>query len=194
MSQEQYLTDPEIAAETIMRAAQLGDLKGTIIDFGAGTGMLGLGTWLMGASKVVFVEKDPEAMQICKENAKRLKSEISGEGKIEFCENDVKQYSGKGDVVMQNPPFGTRKEGADKEFLLKAFSTAPIIYSFHKTSTSQYVERLAEENGYCTTHKWDYEFPLKNQYTHHTRRIHRIKVSCWRFQQTFKRTGTTDTA
>lgn len=42
------------------------------------------------------------------------------------------------DTVVMNPPFGTRKKGADMEFLSAAMKVASrAVYSLHKTSTRE---------------------------------------------------------
>jgi len=181
---EQYLTDSEIAATVLNEASIRGDLAGnTIADLGAGTGILGLGTWLMGANKVILVEKDPKAVEVSKSNAEMLKSEFSAPGSIEFCENPINLFNQKVDVVIQNPPFGTRKEHADKEFLEKAMQVGKVVYTFHKTSTANFVEKFADSNSFVVTHRWDFDFPLKNTYAHHSTRIKRVEVSCWRLEK-----------
>jgi predicted RNA methylase len=48
--------------------------------------------------------------------------------------------------VIMNPPFGTKRKGVDSEFLRAAFAASRgSIYSLHKTSTRQHVQRLAEK-------------------------------------------------
>ena len=42
------------------------------------------------------------------------------------------------DVVVSNPPFGTKKQvGVDARFVQTALQFAPVVYSLHKTSTRQ---------------------------------------------------------
>ena len=49
----------------------------------------------------------------------------------------------RADVVIMNPPFGTRRKGADMEFLRAAFLLASeSIYSLHKSSTRAYIKRV----------------------------------------------------
>ncbi len=52
------------------------------------------------------------------------------------------------DVVIQNPPFGTKEQHADCEFLKKAFELAPVIYSFHKNSTKNYIIQFGKSHGF----------------------------------------------
>jgi hypothetical protein len=49
------------------------------------------------------------------------------------------------DVVLMNPPFGTKRKGVDMEFLRVAFGVSRgTIYSLHKSSTRQHIQRMAE--------------------------------------------------
>lgn len=49
------------------------------------------------------------------------------------------------DVVIMNPPFGTKRKGVDMDFLRVAFAISKgSIYSLHKTSTRQHIQRIAE--------------------------------------------------
>ena len=82
-----------------------------------------------------------------------------------------------------NPPFGTREKGTDAKFLEKAFQIAPRIISFHKTSTSKFISELAEKNKFIVTAKLDLDYPLKNTYEHHKKRIQRIQVTAWLLQK-----------
>jgi len=107
VSLEQYQTDSEVAASMLWNAFLLGDLQGkNIIDLGSGTGILGLGTMLLGASELSFTEIDKTALEICKNNYTQLKSEYSGDFTASFRTEDVSSTTGSFDIVVMNPPFG----------------------------------------------------------------------------------------
>lgn len=180
---EQYSTDSEIAADILSKGEILGDFADkTVVDLGAGTGILGIGALLKGANKVIFVEKDNCALKITKENYENIKSEhLIGDAIFE--NKDIAEFSHNADTVIMNPPFGTKKEHADKEFLKKAFETAKIVYSFHKTTTRKFVEAFAKDSNFKITHSWDFEFPLKQTMKFHEKKIKKIAVSAFRFQQ-----------
>lgn len=61
--------------------------------------------------------------------------------KVELLQCDVTnlKFNGlleKADVVITNPPFGTkRNEGMDMKFVKIGLSLAPVVYALHKTST-----------------------------------------------------------
>ena len=70
---------------------------------------------------------------------------------IDLLQVDVSQLGGTGraplraraDVVIMNPPFGTRRKGADVEFLRAAFRVARTsVYSLHKSSTRKHIQRV----------------------------------------------------
>jgi len=180
---EQYCTDSEIAADIITKGAILGDFTDKIIvDLGAGTGILGIGTLLNGANKVIFVEKDESALNIAKENYKIINSEFEV-GQAIFENKQITEFCENADTVVMNPPFGTKKEHADKEFLEKAFKTAKTAYSFHKSSTQKFVKAFTKDAGFKITHYWDYEFPLKQTMKFHEKKIQKIQVTAYRFQK-----------
>ena len=181
---EQYTTDSEIASQILWEASLRGDIKEKVIaDFGSGTGILGLGTMLLGAKQVYFVENDAEALEIAKQNYKTLKSEFKLSGKAFFELKDIANVGIKVDLVVQNPPFGTKTRHADRLFLSKAFESADVVYSFHKLSTRDFIEAFARDNKFNITNMWGFDFPLKATMPHHEKRIQRIKVGCWRFEK-----------
>ena len=178
---EQYPTDSEIAADMLWKASFNEEIPNhAIADLGAGTGILGIGALLMDAKKVYFVEKDPKAIELLKQNLDLIRKTHEIKGGHEIFQGDINEFNVKVDLVIQNPPFGTRKEHADREFLLKAFTISPTIISFHKAVTKKFIEKIAEDNHYKITHYWEYDLPIKATQLFHKRAIHRIKVGCWR--------------
>ena len=69
---------------------------------------------------------------------------------VEFVQCDIRSSSGcqpvrGADVVVMNPPFGTRSKGADMAFLQAAFGIAATsVYSLHKQSTRRHLEKFAD--------------------------------------------------
>jgi len=174
---EQYTTDSEVAAGVLWNAHMNGDLDGkTVADLGAGTGILSAGALLLGAKKVFLVEKDKNALEVARKNLADV------EGDVEFVHAPISDFGEKVDVVIQNPPFGTKQKHADKEFLEKAFSIGKIIYSLHKESTKRFVEAIALDFKADITHHWKFEFPLKQTQKFHNKKIQKIEVGCWRFE------------
>ncbi len=186
LESEQYPTDSETAAEMLWNAYLNNDVEGkTIADFGAGTGILGIGCLLLGARFVYFLEKDEKAISILRENIKKTELEISNKLKYKILNEDISRFSKKVDVVVQNPPFGTKTKHADREFLLKAFSTADVVYSFHKVETKGFIEAISKDNGFRITHLYEFNLPIKAVHKFHKRRIRYIKVGCWRMERIY---------
>ena len=185
---EQYPTDSEIAAEILWNCFLKGEIEEKVIaDYGCGTGILGLGVLLLGAKKVFFIDIDEDALNIAKNNYLFLKSERSDIGEAVFICKNIEDFSEKTDLVVQNPPFGAKREGKkhiDLVFLKKALENSGIVYSFHKSETKPYIlDKFCKENGCLATETYDFDFPIKASYDFHKKRILRTKVSCIRFER-----------
>jgi len=177
---EQYPTDSEVAAEVLWSASMNGDIEGKVIaDLGCGTGILGIGAILLGAERVLFVDTDDSALALLKKNLESLDID-SG---FDILHSDISDFKESVDVVLENPPFGTRERHIDKLFLEKAASISKVIYSFHKTSTASFVYAFAKDNNLKITNKFDFSFPLKATQSFHKKRIERIEVSCFRLER-----------
>ena len=72
-----------------------------------------------------------------------LQDKFEGEVNFDLMCVDVSKWNtekmrGFFDVVVMNPPFGTKEQGMDYIFLTKAFEICKgNVYSFHKTCTSE---------------------------------------------------------
>jgi len=176
---EQYSTDSEIAADILWLAYMKGDIKNKVVaDLGCGTGMLGIGCLLLGAGKVYFVDNDKEALATAAANTSSL-----GLKGYELINSDITEIRLKADVVVQNPPFGTKRKHADREFLLKAFETANKIYSIHKAASIDFVQKISKEHEFRITNIIRYDMPIKHQHAFHKKRIHRIQTACFRLEK-----------
>lgn len=184
MKLEQHPTDSEIAGEVLWNAYMQGDIQGKVIaDLGCGTGILGLGALLLGAKKAFLVDIDARAVELAMQNKAFLEQETGQKINAVFSAGDISVFDEKADVVIMNPPFGTKNENIDTVFLLKAIDLARIIYSFHKVSTKDYVDRLVSETKFKISHYQEYDFPLKMSMAHHTKKVERIRVGLWRIQK-----------
>lgn len=181
---EQYPTDPEIAGEVLWFAGMQGDVKDKVIaDLGSGTGILGLGALVLGAKKAFLVDVDTKAVELAMKNKAFLEQETGKSLNAVFVAGDVNVFDEKADVVIMNPPFGTRNKKIDSAFLFKAMNIADIVYSFHKASTKEYIDKLVADNGFIVTHYQEYDFPLKMSMPQHKKNIEKIKVGVWRVRQ-----------
>ena len=187
VSLEQYPTEFDVAADFLWNAAMENEIEGSfVIDLGAGTGILGFGAALLGAKKVTFVDIDKNAIEIAKQNLNYLKTEFDLSGcEFDFIISDISKFNttDKYDLVIQNPPFGVKKEHADKDFLKKAFTLSSKIYSLHKTESKTFIEKFSKDEGFKISKSFFYNFPLKSTMHFHTKRIKRIEVMCFKLEK-----------
>ncbi len=180
---EQYATPSSIAADWIWSMALKGEVAGKeILDAGCGPGILGIGLLLMGARKIYFLDKDEEIMKICMENYGLVKEEYEI-GEAEFILEDVSMFDHEVEIVVENPPFGTKEKHSDKKFLEKAFSVAPVIYSMHKWNTAEFVEAVSADFGFKITAVFKYEFPIKATFKFHQKPVKMVEVGLWRMER-----------
>jgi len=180
---EQYVTDAEIAAEVLWNVRMSDDIWKVSVDLGCGTGILGIGMLLLGNEKVYFVDSDESAIKVAKQNLGKVESEYNVTGEAVFLCKDIEDFNETVDIVVQNPPFGTKVKHMDKIFLQKAFTLSSVVYSFHKSTSKDFISKFSTENRFEVTNIWDFNFPLKATYGHHTKKIKRIKVSCFRIER-----------
>jgi putative methylase len=139
---EQYSTPANVATDVVWGAFAEGDIEGKdVADLGCGNGVLAIAAKLMGASEVLGVDVDPNAVRTAQGNAEDLGLEVA------FIEGDVASVQGKFDTVIQNPPFGAQKRHADRAFIKKALELAPRVYSLHNDGTEDFVARMVESLG-----------------------------------------------
>jgi putative methylase len=174
---EQYSTPSSIAAEIINLAYLKGDVEGkSVYDLGCGTGKLAIGCALMGAQEVTGFDKDQEALDIARENSKRLNVDIN------WIKSDVKDIKGKCDTVFQNPPFGVHKKGADKIFLKKGLKLGKVLYSFHNANTREFVTAYIRKLDGTVTDLVTLDFLLPHSYGFHRKEKKKTKVDIYRIR------------
>jgi putative methylase len=128
-SLEQYTVSESVAATMLHLAAYTyGDIANKrVLDLGCGTGRLALGCAFLGAESVVGIDIDKLAVKLAAENSANLGFKTE----VDWMAGDVNAVAGKFDTVLQNPPFGVQKRGADRAFLKKALQVADAVYSLH---------------------------------------------------------------
>lgn len=170
---EQYKTPAPIASELLYPALLRGDLEGTVCDLGCGTGILAIGAALLGASSI-GVELDKKALNIAKENARRLEADV------QLVRGDVESIALRGiDTVVMNPPFGAQKGSrGDRAFLRKAVEIGKVVYSIHNAGSEGFIRRFVEPCKVEEVQK--VAFPLKRSFEFHTREVKMIEVELYR--------------
>jgi putative methylase len=173
---EQYATESELAAELLWHAHMRGLIAGKrVLDLGAGTGILAVGAALLGAAEVVAVEKDEAAFKVLRQNLEMY----------EGCEQvrpllmDVAAFGEQGDVVVMNPPFGTKERHADRFFLEKAAALAPVIYTIHKSTTDNFVRAFAHDSHLTVVWAERRRFPIKRSMAHHEKPRKDVEVTVY---------------
>ncbi|XP_010447912.1 PREDICTED: methyltransferase-like protein 5 [Camelina sativa] len=181
---EQYPTGPHIASRMLFTAENsYGDITDKVVaDFGCGCGTLSVAAALLDAASVIGFDIDPQSLETATLNAEELEVEI------DFVQCDITKLELKGqivDTVVMNPPFGTRKKGADMEFLPAAMKVAShAVYSLHKTSTREHIKRAAlrDFNAKSAEVLCELRYDLPKLYKFHKRKEVDIAVDLWRFE------------
>ena len=144
---EQYTVSESVAATMLYLAAYIyGDIVDKrVLDLGCGTGRLAIGCAFLGAESVVGVDIDKLSVKLAAENSAKQ----GFKAKVDWIVGDVNTIAGKVDTVMQNPPFGVQKRGADRFFLEKALKVANSVYSLHNHPFTKepLVKRLKANGG-----------------------------------------------
>lgn len=195
---EQYTISPDIAATMLYMAAYTNNdiVDKTVLDLGCGTGRLALGAAFLGAREVVGVDIDKAAVKLAFKNSiiACLKD------KVQWVAADISAICGSFDTVLQNPPFGVQKRGADRKFLEHALASGRVVYSLHKNvhgdrmlarklrtskanavqiSPSSFLEKFIEEHGGRIKAVYSMIMTIPYMFSFHTRRRHEFIVDLY---------------
>jgi putative methylase len=177
---EQYTLSVDVAAEWLFIAAYINDdiINKAVVDLGCGTGILALGAVFLGAKKAIGVDIDKAAVEIAEKNAEKL----GIEEKVQWFTGDIGSLTGSFDTVLQNPPFGVQKRGADRKFLLKALELAPVVYSLHKSGEGNraFIKRFIEQHGGEVTGIFPMKLNIPRLFKFHTKRKYMVEVDLYR--------------
>ena len=180
---EQYATEGDLASYWMLAVDQLdGFEQCTVVDMGAGNGILGIGALLLGAGEVVFVESDPAALDVIEANIDSLDDELQARARILSATVGLDKVPLEDvDIIVMNPPWGVQREKADRPFLEAAFaSKATSIHVLHSDKAT-HLEPMAKEHGWWAETVLRTEFRLPPTYEHHAQRKGKTDVKCWRF-------------
>jgi putative methylase len=169
---EQYETPGELVRVLLSIAdAEVGLEGARVLDLGAGTGKIGIGAVLAGASRATLVDVDGDALRVARENAER----VGVLGRVELVRCDVREFrGGRFDVTIMNPPFGVQRRGADRPFVRVGLEHAPVVVSLHRAGTEDFWRERAREWGAECEVVGRARFPVPAMYRHHRRRIKHV--------------------
>lgn len=185
---EQYLTPSHIASHFLYTIQNnYDDIRGKVVaDLGAGTGMLTIGSAILEAAHCVGFEIDEDALTIAKYNADEM--DVTN---VDFLQcdvlNDLSNESCRWhktfDTVIMNPPFGTKKNaGTDMKFLkIATMLSNSRIYSLHKTSTRNYIQKKVKEFNCEGEVIAELRYNIDSSYKFHKHSSKDIEVDVWKF-------------
>ncbi len=183
---EQYSTNDIVASDLLWHIYMNEKNNKNFIDFGCGTGILGIGL-LFFDFKIVFVEKDINAIEVLKQNLNFIFKEYEEYFKINNIDvknnyviinkdvNDLDEdffLKYKSFFVVMNPPFGVKVKNADKNFLKVAFNFDKV-YSIHNYNDSFKQKFFSFLDSFCKDYGFNYkvlfkkDFVIKKQYSFH---------------------------
>ncbi len=175
---EGYTLNPETAAEIVHVASWINnDIQGkTVADLGCGAGILAIAAALTRAKEVIGVDIDKEAVKVAKKNVEKAGVNIG------LITGDIECVKGHFDTTLMNPPFGTRKRGADVLFLKKALEISDVVYSLHKKSSSvrEFLKRKVPKIGGKIDQIREMEITIRRTYSFHRKRDYLVKVDLYR--------------
>jgi putative methylase len=195
---EQYTLSESAAASVLYLAAYgCNDIVGKrLLDLGCGTGRLALGAAFLGAESVVGVDIDKAVVKVAYENS--IQSSLKES--MNWVVGDIDAVSGKFDTVLQNPPFGVQKRGADRRFLEKALEVAGAVYSLHnhpvtdkrlvgklkasggqllQVESSAFIQKFVEERGGRVEGVYALPLVIPKMFNFHTKARHDIVIDLY---------------
>jgi len=186
---EQYPTPDWLAAHLLHAAAMAGDLDGTVLDLGAGTGVLALGAALTGRpDRVVGLELDAGALAVARENEAGAAAPVD----VDWVRADLSRpplaavtpAERDGVTVVSNPPFGAQDgaEGADRAFLAAASEVAAVSWTVHNGGSRGFVEAFVADAGGELTHAYGAELELDRRFPFHDAEQATVPVEAFRVE------------
>lgn len=183
---EQYPTTPHIAACMLyMIHTSYDDIKDKYIaDLGCGCGVLSIGASILGSGACVGFDIDEDALCVSAQNVAEFEIDNIDLLQVDITQADLMvAYRKKFDVVIMNPPFGTKKnEGIDMQFLRTGLDLAKdAVYSLHKSTTRNHIKKKADEWRVKMDVLAQLRFDIKNIYKCHKKNSVDIEVDFIRF-------------
>ncbi len=198
VTKEQYVTPATVAADLLYFAFMNGDLDGSVIDLGCGTGVLAIGARVlkddagMGdadtdvTQKVIGIDSDNRALEVARANAESLGTDVDWvccdvRDSDDVLSAVVLNGGSRFDTVVMNPPFGAQEKGNDRPFLDKALKIGRVVYSIHNAGSSNFIENYTKGRG-AVTDIVELKFPMRHTYSFHKKEIALIDVELYRIE------------
>jgi len=183
---EQYATEGDLAAFFCMAIDQLDSvIDKSIVDIGAGNGILGIGCGILGANNVTLVEADSTVYRVAQENSDDVMQKYPV--KIETINCTIGEDKNPPlfdcDIVVMNPPWGFQSNRADRPLIEYGLSLAPsAVYVLHSAKAT-HLKELGKKYGYECEIVFQSNFRLPPKYSHQSRKMSETEVKCWRFHK-----------
>lgn len=189
---EQYPTTPHIAAIMLHEIqTKFRDIDGcSVLDLGCGCGILSIGSVMLGASYVLGIDVDEEALEVCQKNLEDFEIfnvDLLQQDIVNICPNSEdaseKVLSKKFDTVIMNPPFGTKKnKGIDMAFVRTGLMMSTnAVYSLHKSMTREHLKKKAKDWGVTIDFLGQFIFDVESSFKCHKLESVDIEVDFVRF-------------
>ncbi|TLZ43922.1 MAG: methyltransferase [Methanobacteriota archaeon] len=176
-SSEQIPTPAPIAAEMLWMAHAKTDIAGrSVADLGSGNGILAIGAKLLGASRAVGVESDPQAVAVARRNGERARVDV------EWRHGHVTSFRDQVDTVVMNPPFGAQTRHADRPFLDTAMAVGRVVYTFLNANAEGFVRQRIEDAGGRIDQRHEYAFPIPHLFSFHRETAREVPVLLYRVE------------
>jgi len=171
---EQVATPADLAADLLTEALARGDVEGrTVVDLGAGTGVLALGAAILGAASVEAIERDPAAARLGAATSATWGLSVRWETR------DVGEGQGLVDTVVMNPPFGAQRAHADRPFWTEAFRRGRRVYAYALADSRTFIERSAVARAVRIEDARPVPWTLPRTFPHHRKRSVELAVDRW---------------
>jgi len=178
ISYEAYDLSPAAASNILFSADELfRDIRGCrILDLGCGSGILAIGAAILGAEDVVGIDINTESVRMARQNASQARVTV------DFIAGDIEAIRGYFDVVVMNPPFGTRRKGSDVVFLTKAMKVARRVYSLHKSGelNRSFLTKTIERLGGKVDVVFNMRIEIARTYEFHRKEHFAVDVNLFR--------------
>ena len=104
---------------------------------------------------------------------------------MQSCQTLIDVISGCFDTVLQNPPFGVHRKGADRRFITKSLELSNTIYSFHKSGNSnrEFIKRFIEEHGGKISNIFPVSMEIPRMFKFHTKKKQITQVDLYLYRR-----------